>query len=1033
MTSSSETSDFASLIGEARQVAVELEVSLTRATGAMPDIPGYETRHEIHRGGQGVVFRARQLSTGRDVAIKIVRRGPLDGPREQARFDREVRILGQLRHPNIVPVFDSGIARGCHYFVMPFIPGEPLDRYVARVQSGPAETLRLMGTIARSVHAAHQRGIIHRDLKPSNIQVDEEGRPHILDFGLAKMDTEMSTGSSGDHDMTVAGQFLGSLPWSSPEQADGRVDDVDLRTDVYALGAVSYQSLTGSSPFPGRRQRVRLLRDIIEQDPPAPSSLRPDLNDEIDTILLKCLSKGPSQRYASAAALADDIDRHLADQPILARPPTAAYQLRKLVARHKLPSALMAALLVSVIGFAGWMSALYGRAARAETEAESRRVEAERQTETARAVNAFLTERLLGASEPSVARGRETTVEEVLTTASREIRTAFKDQPLVKASVLQTLGRVLAARREMAPAVEHLREAEAIFLQKLGEIHPDTIGTRLALVDALLGPAQTAEGEALGRDTLDLCRRTFGEDHELTLRAAHTYAMALWNLQRMDEAAELLHDTLQRRRRLLGDDDPTTIGTLANWVNPHLLHEGRTSEAKRYASEVLERYRDLYGEDHPSTLGAVSGLADILSARGELQEAEPLYRAAYEGRQRVFGRLNRDTLASAVAYGLVLRNLRRIDEAHTLLRLVVEADALADDDPLRLSALQYLGSVLYRQRDYREAVRVFGELLYLRRRAYGDEDRDTAMALTSYSNLMRTLGRFAEAEQGHREAYQVMLRVHGRGHAATLWTLRGLVRALAAQEKFEEGRPFAEELLEHRRTIAERPEADAAQRIYYVRELLTIEPEDLRDPQRALEVALEAREMITDAFRPDDYWAAMAYRETGDLPAAIETLEDLLDSSPDEESADRGNYERLLVECYVESGAIEEAEGVYRRTLATRRARSPAEDPDIAEAMLNLGRFLLAHDRPGEAIPVLREGLSISQTRWDEDDWRVAEAMSVLGEALTGQSEWDEAEALLLDAQELLGSEEYVPARERRAVAERLVTLYELRGKPHEQ
>lgn len=1021
-------------LDDAERRALKSQVDRTQEALALDlpqdTLPGYELLELVARGGQGTVYRALQRGTNRVVAVKLMHRGAFHGSDGQARFEREVRLLAQLKHPNIVTIHDSGVIAGYHYFVMDYIDGRELDEYAACHALTPDAAIGLFSKICDAVHAGHVKGVIHRDLKPSNIRVDARAEPYILDFGLAKLVLEDSSGEPSHQAMTTTGQFVGSLPWASPEQIRGSRQAIDLRVDVYALGAVLFQMLTGRPPFKMDNGPHDTMQAILERDPPLPSSFCGAIDGDLGIIVCKCLAKDPAHRYQSVSALEDDLQRYVSGQPIQARPPSTAYQIKKLVQRHKLPAVLTALFVVSLVLFSVWMTAMYGRARRAEREATARRAEAQRQADTAHAVNSFLTERILANANPSIARGHDMAVSEALAQAARTIHTSLTDQPLVKASVLMTLGGIFAARRDAASAEQDFREAAAIRTQALGPEHPDTIASTLALVSVLHQPEQLAEGEALGRDTLELCHRVFGADDEKTLQAAQAYATTLWCLNREDEAAELYYDVLQRRRRLYGDTDPRTIATLAGWVHPYLLQRGRTAKAKRYGVDIYEQYRQLYGEDHPQTIGAMKSLAEILCARGELEEAVPLLLAAYDGSRRLYGELNSETLGAAIPYAIALRDLDRIDEAEAVFRTVVEAPSVPEDDPARLSALQYLGSVLYRQRDYAAAAHAFGELIDIRKLAYGRDDVTTATVRTCYSNLMFTLGKFAEAEQGHREAYQVMNRVCGPGHVNTLWCLRGLVRALAAQGKLEDARPLAEQLLERRRAIAEHPDADATQRFYYVRELLTVEPSSLRDPQRALQVALDARGMIADGFRPDDYWVAMAYRDTGNLSAAIETLARLLESTPTEESLDRSNFERLLVETCLEDGRIEEAEHVLRRTLTLRRKQLPTQDPDIADALLRLGRFLVAQGRAGDAVGALRECLTIRRVHWSDDDWRVAESKDALGEALTAQGEWDEAEGLLLEARDALEAEEFVPQRERRAVAQRLVALYEAWGKP---
>ncbi|HWL94811.1 MAG TPA: serine/threonine-protein kinase [Phycisphaerae bacterium] len=297
---------------------------------------GYRLVREIHRGGQGVVFEAIQESTDRVVAIKVLRQGPFADRTELTRFEREIHVLSRLNHPNIVTIHDCSLSAGHSFLVMDYVRGRGLDQYLVDADHSREESLQLFMKICDAVHAAHLRGIIHRDLKPGNIRIDEAGEPHVLDFGLAKL-TGANADDSSPQTMTLTGQFVGSMPWASPEQVTGQTNEIDLRTDVYSLGVILYQLLTGAFPYPVTGKARDVQDRIVNAPPMRPSSVRSvtgRIDGDLDTIVLKCLAKQPDRRYQSAGELAQDLRHFLAGEPIEAKRDSFVYVLRKQISRH---------------------------------------------------------------------------------------------------------------------------------------------------------------------------------------------------------------------------------------------------------------------------------------------------------------------------------------------------------------------------------------------------------------------------------------------------------------------------------------------------------------------------------------------------------------------------------------------------------------------------------------------------------------------------------------------------------------------------
>ncbi|MDP6446230.1 MAG: protein kinase [Pirellulaceae bacterium] len=318
-------------------------------------IDGYEILGELFRGGQGVVYKARQIATKRTVALKLLLEGNFASQKQQLRFEREIDLVASLRHANIVTIYDSGSSGGRKFYAMEFIDGETLDEHAASIRGDgnrPAEhrrstrqILRLFEKVCRAVGYAHARGVIHRDLKPGNILVDEEGEPHVLDFGLAKL----ANSEPADVNRTVPGEFLGTLAYASPEQAGGDPEELDVRTDVYSLGVVLFEMLTGQYPYDVRRSLNTVLDNIRHAPAKRLSRMHSHVDDEIETITLKALSKEPARRYQSAEQLAQDVSLYLAGEAIDAKRDSGWYVLRKALRRYRAAVSMIAASFVIIV------------------------------------------------------------------------------------------------------------------------------------------------------------------------------------------------------------------------------------------------------------------------------------------------------------------------------------------------------------------------------------------------------------------------------------------------------------------------------------------------------------------------------------------------------------------------------------------------------------------------------------------------------------------------------------------------------------
>ena len=312
-----------------------------------PKITGFQILSRLGVGGMGSVWRAEQLSTKREVALKLMRVEVLDSKGARTRFRREVELAARLDHPNIARIYDSSVNRGAHYYAMELIDGMPLDKFAKTRNLDLQDTLRLVRVVCDAVQHAHRHGVIHCDLKPSNIVVTPNGQPHIVDFGLARalQDFYQDPRDSA----TRNGELVGTLAYMSPEQAAGHVNQIDTRSDVYALGVILYSLLTGRFPHDQTGSSFDVQRRIVQEEVCRPHDICTTIDRELESLLLKALAKSPSDRYASASDLAHDIDNYLGGNPLAAKPQTVMYLLRKRLRKHLVPVTITMAILTTII------------------------------------------------------------------------------------------------------------------------------------------------------------------------------------------------------------------------------------------------------------------------------------------------------------------------------------------------------------------------------------------------------------------------------------------------------------------------------------------------------------------------------------------------------------------------------------------------------------------------------------------------------------------------------------------------------------
>lgn len=605
-------------------------------------IGGYLIVRQLGEGGMGVVYEAIQQNPERRVALKIIRGAGSVDDHAIRLFQREVRALARLKHPGIAAIYESGrTERGEHFFAMELVQGARLDEFVRRTEQAPTLTksalrvrLELFLEICDAVSYAHQRGVIHRDLKPGNIlaqelPADESGGPpkaeiKVLDFGLARI--------ADEDNATQAGTLQGTLRYMSPEQVRGDTDQIDLRTDIYSLGVILFEMLSGDSPYNlDRTSFPKAARIICEQ---APKRLNDTLSGkgtihrEVEVILRKALEKEPAARYQSVAALAEDIRRYLNNLPILAQPPSAAYQFRKLVARHKAGFGFAAALAVLVMALAVTMTIEAHRVA-------EQRDRANREAQVAGQVSGFLVN-LFNVSQPDQSRGKTVTARELLDKGAASIERNAKMDPEVKATLLDTMGNAYQS-------LGFFDRAEPLLDQSLrlrtSLFSPKSIPVARSLRDlGLLALARGKDKEAY-RDylrSLKIYQQQEGPASQDVAILLNDVGTSLDHVGRLDEAQNYFRRALQTQIKVSGPDSAALIPMRSNLAFIAYSQKDYAGAEKQFRQE-LQTARKVYGPDHPDVAKLLNNLGGVLFTEKHYVEAEKYYRQALALDRKLLG------------------------------------------------------------------------------------------------------------------------------------------------------------------------------------------------------------------------------------------------------------------------------------------------------------------------------------------------------------------------------------------------------------
>jgi eukaryotic-like serine/threonine-protein kinase len=644
----------------------------------------YRLLHLLGEGGMGQVWLAEQTQpVHRQVALKVIKAG-MDTAQVIARFGAERQALVLMDHPAIARVFDAGATpQGRPYFAMEYVRGESITAYATRHRLSIPERIGLFAQVCEGVQHAHQKGIIHRDLKPSNILVtirDDRPVPKIIDFGLAKAMTQSLTERTLH---TELGALIGTPEYMSPEQAEMTGLDIDTRTDVYALGVILYELLSGTLPFEPQSLRAKgvdeIRRTIRDVDPPKPSTrvssvvggassmhgdaarLAGQLRGDLDWITMKALEKDRTRRYASVGDLFADLQRHLGNEPVLASPPSTRYRLGKFVRRNRVAVSAAAMFVFVLVSFAATMAVQATRIARERDRANAESVRASHEAETARQVSEFLTG-LFKVSNPSEAKGNTLTAREILDKGAERIQKELANQPEVQGRLLLTMAIVYGGLGINAKDEELGRAAHRLLSQVFGPDNERTLSALLVIGNGLFAEGHLAEAEGIYREALDRSERALGDEHKVTLDAFNNYSNVLSQLGRWSEAEQIQRRTLNARRKKFGDGSAEVAVSNSN-LGAILQMEEKLPEAEQYYREAVKVSMSVRGAEHPGTLLYLSNLAELLQDEGKLADAEHQHQAVLAARRKVLPAGHQQIGTSLVNLASVLNEEGRFADA----------------------------------------------------------------------------------------------------------------------------------------------------------------------------------------------------------------------------------------------------------------------------------------------------------------------------------------------------------------------------------
>jgi serine/threonine protein kinase/tetratricopeptide (TPR) repeat protein len=1012
----------------------------------------YRLLQKLGEGGMGAVWVAEQSEpVRRRVALKVIKPG-MDSAQVVRRFAAERQALALMDHTNIARVFDAGTtAAGRPYFVMELVHGVPITKYCDELNLSVRERLELFVPVCQAVQHAHTKGVIHRDLKPSNVLVClEDGKPvpKVIDFGLAKaLHQPLAEGTF----YTEFGAVVGTLEYMSPEQAEVSPLGVDTRTDVYALGVLLYELLTGTTPLNRKRLREAALAEVVrlikEEEPPRPSTrlsesrealasvaarrrsdprkLTKEVRGELDWIAMRCLEKDRTRRYETASGLARDVERYLADEPVEACPPSAGYRLRKFARKHR--GALAAAAACALLLLAGaavstWQAV---RATRAEQDAKDLAAREEQQRKKAdrrhgEALAAVAAERKSRKAEAAQRRRAEKAEREVrkrLVEVTREQQRADREMKLARAisdllrkdMLLQADSRAQVEGGFVAEPNLTVKEALDRAAKKIGDRfkdHPlEEAAVRQAIGEGYNGIGAAKRAIPHLQRAWDLRKEHLNPDRLSTLDILNTLdivaklAGAYRDTGQVDKALPLFRRVLEEDRKNLGPDDPLTLADMGNLAQA-LQEAGQLDEALLLYEQAMAKHIKQPRPDPRVAVPTLISLALAYLEAGRLKEAVSLSRQALDLATKIRGADHPHTLSAMNNLGLAYLRAGELNNALPLLKETLRKfeQRMGPDHPGTLSTLHNLAQVYVDLGQPDRAVPLHVRALEGRKAKLGPKHRRTLESMVDLASAYQAAGQVPRALPLLVDAVAKCKETLGLDHSQTLGSMSNLAVAYRQSGRPDKAVPLLEQVL--------------------------------------------AKMKVKSPDHPHTLVAmnnlAMAYRFTHRPKEAVHLLEEALlkmKAKWGPHHAYTLGARRHLADAYQEDGQLDRAEPLYREFLEQARKQPGPDHPYTAGLMDQLGLNLLRQKKHADAEPLLRECLDI-RAKKQPDGWLTFNTKSMLGGALLGQKKFAEAEPLLKDGYEGMKQRAAVIPPEGKArlaeALERLVRLYEATGKMEE-